>query len=97
MRRRPYSAGKRIEPAIEPPFAPSDSKSGEWLTSQQAAALLKKLRRKDGKPSVGAIHTMIWRGQLKARKFFGRLMFSRTELERLIVFSPQPATAFRRG
>ena len=97
MRRRPYSAGKRIKPAVEPPFVPSECNSSEWLTSQQAAALLKKLRRTDGKPSVGAIHTMIWRGQLKARKFFGRLMFSRAELERLIVFSPQTATAIRRG
>ena len=97
MRRRPYSAGKRINPTDEAPFAPSGNKSEEWLTSEQAAALLKRHRKKDGKPSVGAIHTMIWRGQLKARKFFGRLMFSRTELERLIVFSPQPATAFRRG
>ena len=89
MRRKPYSAARYIEPAYEAPFAPSGIKLEEWLTAEEAAALLKKFRKKDGKPSIGAIHTMIWRGQLKARKFLGRLMFSRAELERLIAFSPQ--------
>lgn len=89
MRRRPYSAAKNIVPDFEVPFAPSGFKKEEWLTAEEAAALLKKFRKKDGKPSVGAIHTMIWRGQLRARKFLGRLMFSRIELERLIALSPQ--------
>jgi hypothetical protein len=97
MRRRPYSAAKNLEPDFGAPFAPSgflptgkpSGYNGEWLTAEEAAALLKKFRKKDGKPSVGAIHTMIWRGQLKARKFLGRLMFSRTELETLIALSPQ--------
>ena len=92
MRRRPYSVEKAIQPALKAPFAPSEFASEDWLTTEQAAVLLKRFRKKDGKPSLGEIHTMIWRGQLKARKFFGRLMFNRAELLQLIAFSPQTAT-----
>ncbi len=93
MRRRPYSAEKAIQPAIKASFVPSEFASEDWLTTEQVAVLLKRFRKKDGKPSIGAIHTMIWRGQLKARKFLGRLMFNRSELLQLIAFSPQTATA----
>jgi hypothetical protein len=88
MRRRPYSAGRRIEPEFEAPFAPMEVTQQEWLTAEEAAIVLKKFRRSDGKPSIGAIHTMIWRKQLTARKVLGRLLFSRTELDRLIALSP---------
>jgi len=92
MRRRPYSATRHIEPAFTAPFAPTGYNQQEWLSTEEAATLLKKFRKKDGKPSLGAIHTMIWRRQLSARKFFGRLMFNRTELDRLIAFSPSTAS-----
>ena len=64
------------------PYDPSD-----WISSHELAIRLGKLR-KDGKPSLGAIHTMVYRKQLDARKFFGRLMFSWTQVCRQIALSP---------
>ena len=54
-----------------------------WLTTNEVAIYLRRLT-KDGKPSVGAIRNLIYRGKLRARKFCGKLYFKRTELDRLI-------------
>ncbi len=55
-----------------------------WLSTKDAAAYLRKFRKKDGKPSDGAIRTAIWRGFLKARKWKRRLFIRRDELDLLL-------------
>ena len=86
MRRRPRAAMAMAlssnVPAL-PTFDPS-----KWLNAEQAAAYLGIFKRKDGKPSVGAIRNLVYRGLLKARKPFGRLLISRSELDRQIETSP---------
>lgn len=47
-----------------------------WLRSEDAAEYLRT--------SVGQIRNMVYRGQLKARKFRNRLYFKRRELDNLI-------------
>ena len=54
-----------------------------WLTAKEAAIYLRKFRP-DGEPSHGAIYMMLERGQLRKRKFFGRLYFDRRELDRAL-------------
>lgn len=60
-----------------------DSESGilifenqAWMTSEEAA---KYLRR-----SVGQVRNMVWRRQLRARKYCRRLYFKRLELDKAI-------------
>lgn len=48
----------------------------KWLKSEDAAKYLRT--------SVGQIRNMVYRGQLKARKFQNRLYFKRRELDFLI-------------
>lgn len=89
MRRRPRGAPvssetKQAQPiAVEPNFDPS-----KWLDAIQAAVLLRRFRRKDGQPSVGAIRNLVYRKRLQAHKILGRLMFSRADLECLIATAP---------
>ena len=47
-----------------------------WLSSKEAALFLRK--------TVGAVHTLVSRGQLRARKFRNRLYFKKSELSYLI-------------
>ncbi|PIQ68543.1 MAG: hypothetical protein COV91_03380 [Candidatus Taylorbacteria bacterium CG11_big_fil_rev_8_21_14_0_20_46_11] len=47
-----------------------------WLRSEDAAKYLRT--------SVGQIRNMVYRGQLKARKFRNRLYFKRRELDNLL-------------
>jgi len=54
-----------------------------WLTTEEVAIYLRRLT-KDGRPSVGAIRNLIYRGKLRARKFCGKLYFKREEIDRLI-------------
>lgn len=54
-----------------------------WLTTKEAAIYLRKFTS-SGKPSEGAIRSLVCRGQIKARKFLRRLYFKREELDRLI-------------
>ncbi len=90
MKRHPYSQPKNEEPAPqEESLNLSSGKSTPWLTTKQAAAYLGKFRRKDGEPSEGAIRNMIYRKQLMARKFLGRILIDRLSLDRLIRLSPQ--------
>ena len=47
-----------------------------WMTTKEAAIYLRK--------SVNAVHTLVSRGQLRARKYSNRLYFKREELDYLI-------------
>lgn len=47
-----------------------------WLSSKDAADYLRK--------TVGALRTMVCRGQVRAYKWRRRLFFKRTELDRLL-------------
>ncbi|PIP90946.1 MAG: hypothetical protein COW01_07500 [Bdellovibrionales bacterium CG12_big_fil_rev_8_21_14_0_65_38_15] len=47
-----------------------------WLTTKEAAVYLRR--------SVNAIHTLVSRRKLRARKFSNRLYFKRDELDHLI-------------
>lgn len=47
-----------------------------WLTSSEAASYLGR--------SMGSVRNMVYRGQLRPRKMFGRLYFSRLEIDRQI-------------
>jgi len=92
MKRRPYSLPKSESPKDDiPEVAPiqSSTKWPKWLTTKQAATYLGKFRRKDGEPSEGAIRNMIYRKQIQARKFVGRILIDRMELDQLIRLSPQ--------
>ncbi len=86
MRRRPHSAIK-YEPLVAPQ-TPISLDSNKWANAEEAAVILRRFRRKDGKPSVGAIRNMVYRGQIVAHKVLGRLLFLREELDRLITAAP---------
>lgn len=47
-----------------------------WLTTKEASVYLRK--------SVNALHTLVSRGHIKARKFRNRLYFNKKELAYLI-------------
>ncbi len=51
----------------------------EWMSSEEAARYLRR--------SVGQIRNMVYRGQIKSRKFNSRLYFRKNDLERAIEFS----------
>ena len=51
----------------------------EWLTSAEAAYYLRKTK--------DAIRQMVHRGQLRARKFHGRLYFKKVELDQALDIS----------
>jgi hypothetical protein len=88
MRRKPHSANLEVNSmSIEDTTVKELSDASKWLDTIQTAIYLKRFR-KDGSPSVGAIRNLIYRKQLKARKFLGRLFFNRLELDRLIAISP---------
>lgn len=91
MKRRPYSLPKEAPQDAIPEVVPvlNPSKWPKWLTTKQAATYLGKFRRKDGTPSEGAIRNMIYRKQIQARKFFGRILIDRMELDQVIRLSPQ--------
>ena len=91
MKRRPYSSpDKESQDAIpETVSILNPTKWPKWLTTKQAATYLGKFRRKDGTPSEGAIRNMIYRKQIQARKFFGRILIDRLELDHVIRLSPQ--------
>ena len=88
MRRHPYSQRGNV-PGEEQEvlIARGSFDASKWLDTISAAIYLKRFR-KDGTPSVGAIRNLVYRGRLKARKFLGRLLFNRVELDRLILNSP---------
>ena len=58
-----------------------------WLSTKDAAVYLRKFRKKDGKPSDGAIRTAIWRGLIKVRKLGRNVLIKKVELDRLLELS----------
>lgn len=54
-----------------------------WLDCFDTAIYLRKFR-KDGKPSVGSIRNLIYRGKLKSRKIFGTTYLNREEIDRAV-------------
>lgn len=54
-----------------------------WLTTVETAIYLRRFT-KEGKPSTGAIRTLVCRGRLRARKYLGKLYFKKSELDHLI-------------
>jgi hypothetical protein len=61
--------------------------NSDWLSTVQAAAYLLRFRS-DGQPSRGSIYNMVYRGQIRKRKFRGRLYFSKFELDRALESKP---------
>ncbi len=51
----------------------------EWMSSEEAARYLRR--------SVGQIRNMVYRGQIKHRKYNSRLYFRKVDLDRSIEFS----------
>lgn len=89
MKRKPYFQKKEDFPPLpEAQDVLVTSKWPKWLTTEQTAIYLGKFRKRDGKPSVGAIRNMIYRKQLQAKNFFGRILVNRLELDLLISHSP---------
>jgi hypothetical protein len=58
-----------------------------WLSTKDAAIYLRKFRS-DGKASVGAVRTAIWRGAIKARKWQRRLYIKKSDLDRILQSAP---------
>ncbi len=72
-----------MESLIDSRFVTSFFENSDWLSTVQAAAYLLRFSR-DGLPSVGSIYNMVYRGQIRKRKFRGRLYFSKFELDRAL-------------
>ena len=87
MRRKPFAVIQNHELSAN---GENDLNLGSrWLDALEAAILLKRFKRRDrNTPSVGAIRNMVYRGQLQAYRFFGRRLFDRYEIERMIAASP---------
>ena len=60
-------------------FAPSIFENLIWLTTEEAATYLRK--------SADAIRHLVYRGDIRARKFKRRLYFRRDELDELLDLS----------
>ena len=55
----------------------------DWLSAPEAALFLRLLSR-DGKPCVERLRNLVHQGRLPFYKPFGRLLFKRSELQKLI-------------
>ncbi len=89
MRRRPHSVGRVTVLEPQAPGAALTIDRNLWADTRETALILKRFKRRDRtSPSMGAIRTMVWRKQLKARKFLGRLLFYIPDLEKLFAGSP---------
>lgn len=58
-----------------------------WLTCVEVAIYLRKFRRSDGLPSVGAIRNLVYRGKLKPRRLGRTNYFKRSEIDRALELS----------
>lgn len=56
----------------------------EWLNSKEAAEYLRIFRKKDGKPCAESIRNLTNQGKLPYYKPFGKLLFSRSELKKIV-------------
>ena len=57
--------------------------NSDWMTTKEVAVYLRKFK-KNGTPSEGAIHTMVYRGLLRPVRLCRRLYFRRKEVFRLL-------------
>lgn len=55
----------------------------EWLNAAEAASYLRILR-KDGSPCTARIRNLVHQGRIPFYKPYGRLLFKRSELEKLV-------------
>jgi hypothetical protein len=60
-----------------------DFSGSEWLSVEEAARYLRILR-KDGSPCAARIRNLVNQGRIPFYKPYGRLLFKRSEIERLI-------------
>lgn len=65
-----------------------DFSGSDWLNVIEAAKYL-RLLTKDGKPCVARMRNLVNQGRIPFYKPFGRLMFKRSELQKLIETSRQ--------
>lgn len=54
-----------------------------WLTAREAAIYIRRLDE-DGNPSVKSIYNAIYRRKIKAKKFLGKWMIKKSDLDRSI-------------
>lgn len=55
----------------------------DWVSAEEAALYLRILS-KNGRPCVGRIRNLVSQGKIPFYKPFGRLLFKRSELKKLI-------------
>ncbi len=55
----------------------------DWLTTEEAAIYLRLLTKK-GKPSTDSVRNLVCLGKIPFYKPFGRLMFRRSDLQKII-------------
>jgi hypothetical protein len=73
--------GSQTEARLE--FGPDDS---EWLNVDEAAEYLRIFSR-DGRPCSARVRNLCTQGRIPFYKPYGRLLFRRSELERLVASS----------
>lgn len=56
---------------------------GEWLNAAEAAEYLRLFTR-GGKPSVATLRNLVWQNKIPFYKPWGRLLFRRSELQKII-------------
>lgn len=62
--------------------------TSDWLTAVEAASYLRLFTRK-GEPCVARVRNLVCQGRVPFYKPFGRLMFKRSELQKLIEITRQ--------
>ncbi|GIL17044.1 MAG: hypothetical protein BroJett040_07950 [Oligoflexia bacterium] len=65
-----------------------DPSGADWLTAFEAALYLRLFTRK-GEPCVARLRNLVCQGRIPFYKPFGRLMFKRSELQKLIEITRQ--------
>lgn len=65
------------------PHLNQNFENSDWLNAVEAASYL-RIFSKDGKPCVARIRNLVNLGRIPFYKPYGRLLFKRSELERLI-------------
>lgn len=64
-------------------LTPSDFEGLDWLSTIEAAIYIRALK-KDGTPCPERIRNLVSQKKLKSHKPFGRLLFNRSELNKII-------------
>ena len=56
----------------------------EWMSTLEAARLIRSFRKKDGKPCTQRIRNLVIKKVLDAKKPFGRLLVKRSQINKII-------------